>query len=66
VMAGPVFWPADDTVDVLRFYRDFAAEAPDELGSVVRLGTVPPLPDIPEYLGPIPVGRGRVGQRGPS
>ena len=48
VMAGPVFWAADDTTDVLRFYRDFAAEAPDELGSVVRLGTVPPLPGIPE------------------
>jgi FAD/FMN-containing dehydrogenase len=50
VMAGPVFWAAHDTVDVLRFYRDFAAEAPDELGSVVRLGTVPPLPVIPEEL----------------
>jgi len=50
VTAGPVFWAADDTTDVLRFYRDFAAEAPDELGSVVRLGTVPPLRDIPEEL----------------
>src|SRR5512138_690199 len=50
VMAGPVFWAADDTTDVLRFYRDFAAEAPDELGSVVRLGTVPPLPAVPETL----------------
>ena len=50
VMAGPVFWAADDTTDVLRFYRDFAAEAPDELGTVVRLGTVPPLPVIPEEL----------------
>lgn len=50
VMAGPVFWAADDTADVLRFYRDFAAEAPDELGTVVRLGTVPPLPVIPEDL----------------
>jgi FAD/FMN-containing dehydrogenase len=50
VMAGPVFWAADDTTDVLRFYRDFAAEAPDELGTVVRLGTVPPLPVIPEDL----------------
>jgi FAD/FMN-containing dehydrogenase len=50
VTAGPVFWAADDTTEVLRFYRDFAAEAPDELGSVVRLGTVPPLPDIPEHL----------------
>ncbi|MEU0444341.1 FAD-binding oxidoreductase [Streptomyces tendae] len=50
VLAGPVFWAADDTTDVLRFYRDFAAEAPDELGTVVRLGTVPPLPVIPEEL----------------
>ena len=50
VMAGPVFWAADDTTDVLRFYRDFAAEAPDELGTVVSLGTVPPLPVIPEEL----------------
>jgi FAD/FMN-containing dehydrogenase len=50
VMAGPVFWAADDTTDVLRFYRDFAAEAPDELGTVIRLGTVPPLAVIPEDL----------------
>ncbi|MET9344584.1 FAD-binding oxidoreductase [Nonomuraea sp. NPDC003804] len=50
VLAGPVFWAAEDTTDVLRFYRDFAAAAPDELGSVVRLGTVPPLPIIPKHL----------------
>lgn len=50
VMAGPVFWAAEDTADVLRFYREFAAGAPDELGTVVRLGTVPPLPVIPEEL----------------
>ena len=50
VIAGPVFWAAEDTAKVLRFYRDFVADAPDELGSVVRLGTVPPLPLIPEDL----------------
>jgi FAD/FMN-containing dehydrogenase len=50
VMAGPVFWAADDTTEVLRFYRDFIAEAPDELGTVIRLGTVPPLDAIPEEL----------------
>ena len=49
-MAGPVFWAADDTADVLRFYRDLVSGAPDELGTVVRLGTVPPLPVIPEDL----------------
>ncbi|HEY7222171.1 MAG TPA: FAD-binding oxidoreductase [Micromonosporaceae bacterium] len=50
VMAGPVFWAAEDTTDVLRRYRDFAADAPDELGNVIRLGTVPPLPVIGEEL----------------
>jgi FAD/FMN-containing dehydrogenase len=50
VTAGPVFWSADDTAGVLRFYRDFVAGIPDELGTVVRLGTVPPLAAIPADL----------------
>jgi hypothetical protein len=48
--AGAVYWAADDTVDVLRCYRDFIADAPEELGTVVRLGAVPPLADIPREL----------------
>lgn len=31
VLAGPVFHPAERAVDVLRFYRDFTADLPDEL-----------------------------------
>jgi FAD/FMN-containing dehydrogenase len=50
VTAGPVFWAAEDTAEVLRFYREFAAGAPDELGNVVRLGTIPPLPVIDRGL----------------
>ena len=50
VVAGPVFWAAEDTTDVLRFYREFVADAPDELGNVVRLGTIPPLPVVDEDL----------------
>ncbi|HEU5454207.1 MAG TPA: FAD-binding oxidoreductase [Nocardioides sp.] len=46
VTAGLVFWAAHDTTDVLRFYRDFVDDAPDELGTVVRLGTLPPLPGV--------------------
>jgi FAD/FMN-containing dehydrogenase len=50
VMAGPVFWAADDAIEVLRFYRDFVRDAPDELGTIVRFGAIPPLPVIPEHL----------------
>jgi FAD/FMN-containing dehydrogenase len=50
VLAGPIFWDASDVAEVLRFYRDFVRDAPDELGTVVRFGTAPPLPVIPENL----------------
>ena len=50
VLAGPILWDASDAREVLRFYRDFVREAPDELGTVVRFGTAPPLPVIPEDL----------------
>jgi FAD/FMN-containing dehydrogenase len=50
VLAGPILWDAADAREVLRFYRDFIRDAPDELGTVVRFGTAPPLPVIPEEL----------------
>ena len=50
VVAGPIVWDAKDAVEVLRFYRDFVRDAPDELGTVVRFGAAPPLPVIPEDL----------------
>jgi FAD/FMN-containing dehydrogenase len=50
ILAGPILWDAGDTREVLLFYRDFVRDAPDELGTVVRLGTAPPLPAIPEEL----------------
>ena len=50
ILAGPVLWDASDAGNVLRCYRDFVGNAPDELGTVVRFGTAPPLPVIPENL----------------
>jgi FAD/FMN-containing dehydrogenase len=50
VLAGPILWDATEVKEVLRFYRDFIRDAPDELGTVVRFGTAPPLPVIPEDL----------------
>jgi FAD/FMN-containing dehydrogenase len=50
VVAGPILWDANDAGEVLRFYRDFIRDAPDELGTVVRFGTAPPLTVIPAEL----------------
>jgi FAD/FMN-containing dehydrogenase len=50
VLAGPIIWDATDAREVLRFYRDFVRDAPDELGTVVRFGPAPPLPGIPRHL----------------
>ncbi|MBI1942080.1 MAG: FAD-binding oxidoreductase [Betaproteobacteria bacterium] len=50
VLAGPILWDAADAREVLRFYRDFVREAPDELGTIVKFTTAPPLPVIPEHL----------------
>jgi FAD/FMN-containing dehydrogenase len=50
VLAGPILWDATDAANILRFYRDFLRDAPDELGTVVRFGAAPPLPAIPRDL----------------
>ena len=50
VLAGPILWDASDVAEVLRVYRDFVSDAPDELGTVVRFGAAPPLSIIPTEL----------------
>jgi FAD/FMN-containing dehydrogenase len=50
VTAGMVAWPMDDAPEVLRLLRQFAAEAPDELGIMASLRLAPPLPVVPEAL----------------
>lgn len=47
VLGGPVFWPLAAAPKVLRFLRDFAAEAPDELGITLGMMTAPPAPFLP-------------------
>jgi FAD/FMN-containing dehydrogenase len=47
VMAGAIFFPGDAAGDLLRFYRDWAKEVPDELTTVVNLATAPAAPFLP-------------------
>ncbi len=50
ILAGPILWAATDAEEVLHFYRDFVRDAPDELGTIVKFTTAPPLSVIPEDL----------------
>jgi len=50
VVAGPVFWLIEESPNVLRFYRDWIAAAPDDLMTIVINRKAPPLPFIPPEL----------------
>ena len=55
--AGLLLWPRAQAEEVIRFYRDFIAQAPDEVGGGVALLTAPPEPFR---------GQGIVGTENPS
>jgi FAD/FMN-containing dehydrogenase len=55
VLAGPIFWPMEQSADVLRFYRDWITDVPDELTTIVVHRHAPPLPAIPVELHGVPV-----------
>jgi FAD/FMN-containing dehydrogenase len=55
VLAGPIYHALDDAPRVLRFYRDFVAECPDELTTILNLRLAPPLPFLPEDVHGRPV-----------
>ena len=50
VFAGPVIWAMEDSPKVLRFYRDWIKEVPDDLTTIVTHRRVPPVPAMPEEL----------------
>jgi FAD/FMN-containing dehydrogenase len=50
VVAGPVFWPMEESPNVLRFYRDWIADAPDELMTIVIHRKAPAVAFVPTEL----------------
>jgi len=50
VLAGPIFWLIEESPRLLRFYRDWIAEAPDELMTIVMHRKAPPLDFVPAEL----------------
>jgi hypothetical protein len=50
VLAGPILWDVADSPRVLRFYRDWISDAPDELTTVVIHRQVAAIPAMPVEL----------------
>jgi FAD/FMN-containing dehydrogenase len=48
VLAGPVFFPAEEAVQIMDGWRSFTKDCPDELTTIVNLTTAPPAPFVPE------------------
>ncbi len=55
VLAGPIFWLMKDSPELLRFYREWIAAAPDDLMTIVIHRMAPALPAIPPELHGEPV-----------
>jgi hypothetical protein len=50
IYAGALLFPAELGADAVRAYRDWAAGVSDDVTSVVRFITPPPIPDVPEPI----------------
>src|SRR5215207_2513987 len=50
VLAGPIYWPMAEAPALLRFYREWIAEAPDELMTIVMQRRAPAVDFLPAEL----------------
>jgi hypothetical protein len=50
VVAGPMFWSLENAPELMKWYRDFILDAPEELGGFFAFLSVPPAPPFPEEL----------------
>ena len=50
IIAGPTLWPLEQAPEVMRWYRDFITEAPEDLNGFFAFLTVPPAPPFPQHL----------------
>ena len=55
VLGGPLFYPIERSAALLRFYREFVAAAPRELGIFFGFHLAPPAPFIPERWQNVPM-----------
>jgi FAD/FMN-containing dehydrogenase len=50
VCAGPMLWAMEQASDIMKWYREFIVQAPEEINGFFAFLTVPPGPPFPEAL----------------
>jgi FAD/FMN-containing dehydrogenase len=50
VYAGPMLWELDQAEEIMRWYREFSPQAPEDLYGFFAFLVVPPAPPFPEHL----------------
>jgi len=50
IFGGPTLWELDRTEEIMKWYREFILQAPEELTGFFLFLTVPPGPPFPEHL----------------
>jgi hypothetical protein len=50
VYGGPMLWPFEQAADLMKFWRDFILQAPEEINGWFGFITVPPAPPFPEQF----------------
>src|ERR687888_494887 len=50
IVGGPMFWEVDKSADIIKWYREFIVNAPEDVYGFFAFATVPPAPMFPEAL----------------
>ena len=50
VYGGPMLWPIEQAAELMKFWRDFISNAPEEINGWFGFVTVPPAPPFPEQF----------------
>ena len=50
VYAGPMLWDIDDTVEMMKWYREYIVDAPEDTNGFFATLVIPPVAPFPEHL----------------
>jgi FAD/FMN-containing dehydrogenase len=50
IYGGPMMWTLEEEAELMRWYRKFIVNAPDDINGFFAFHTVPPWPPFPEHL----------------